>query len=165
MRLCALFQGEVSKQRSEPTPPVCSQRPDQCCRACKRLLPLRLLPHLPHVSSAAAQQEAQALPGAQELQGQLQHSGQHALKSTRGAAAGDQCLHESLLPHSIRVNKYCLHQYYLMHIRLPLHCFIPRCSLCLYPVLLPVQVLYWGRNPTRVDLTKAWTALGAMQTH
>lgn len=83
MRSHVCFQGEVSKQLSEPTPPVRGPRPDQLGGA-RGLLPL-LLPHLDGLLSATAQQEAPTLPGAEELQGQLQHSGQHPLT---GAGAG-----------------------------------------------------------------------------
>lgn len=79
--LLLLFQCEVSQrqQHSGPVPPVCSKRPHQYHGACKLLL----LPdpnHAPHLCFAAAQQAAQKLPGAEELQRQLQHSGQFVLK-------------------------------------------------------------------------------------
>lgn len=80
--LPSLFQRQVSQQQqhSEPEPPVCSQRPDQHHGACKLLL-LPHPDHLPHIFNAAEQQAAQTLPGAQELQRQLQHSGQLLLKN------------------------------------------------------------------------------------
>uniref|UniRef100_A0AAQ4R8E4 Uncharacterized protein n=1 Tax=Gasterosteus aculeatus aculeatus TaxID=481459 RepID=A0AAQ4R8E4_GASAC len=74
-------EGQVSERRqhSDPAAPVRSQRPNQPHRARQPLI----LPdpdHLPHIVNAAAQQAAQELPGAEELQRQLQHSGQFVLR-------------------------------------------------------------------------------------
>lgn len=98
MRSRVCFQGEVSKQLSEPTPPVRGPGPDQHGGA-RGHLPA-LLPQIDGLVSATAQQEAPTLPGAEELQGQLQHSGQHSLR-------GCSCEHSAYTNHcclSVRVN-------------------------------------------------------------
>ncbi|XP_056142483.1 protein C1orf43 homolog isoform X2 [Lampris incognitus] len=78
--LTELASCEDSHQQhhAEPASPVRSQRLDWRPGA----FALPLLPHPNHAAysrSAAAQQAGEALPGAQELQGQLQHTGELVL--------------------------------------------------------------------------------------
>lgn len=78
--LLRCFQRQVlQRQLVQPAPPVRGQRPEQQLGAHQLLL----LPHsgqLPRLSRAAAEQAAQTPPGAEELQRQLQHSGQFFLR-------------------------------------------------------------------------------------
>lgn len=69
----------LQRQLVQPAPPIRGQRPEQQLGAHQLLL----LPHsgqLPCLSGAAAEQAAQTPPGAEELQRQLQHSGQLFLR-------------------------------------------------------------------------------------
>lgn len=147
--LLVLFQSEVSEQQHfKSAPSVCSQRPDRHHRTCKHLLSLSDPTHLPLIYNAAAQQEVQTLPGAEELQRQLQHSRQYTLKmspSNRRSRTRQRCQWlRSLKSQSEKTktlpsysNMYCL-VYTVVHIRLLLQCPLPKCSLC---ILLHVCII------------------------
>uniref|UniRef100_A0A674DDK6 Chromosome 1 open reading frame 43 n=1 Tax=Salmo trutta TaxID=8032 RepID=A0A674DDK6_SALTR len=66
----------LQHHQSGPASPVCSQGPD---RLPSPQHPLHHPSYLPALHQPA-QQEAKALPGAQELQGQLQHTGEHPVR-------------------------------------------------------------------------------------
>lgn len=66
----------LQHHQSGPASPVSSQGPDGL------LSPQDPLHHTGHLTALQqpAEQEAKALPGAQELQGQLQHTGEHPVR-------------------------------------------------------------------------------------
>lgn len=88
------LQGKDPLQLHQPEPaaPVSRQGPDQLPRP---VLGLHHPGHLPALLGPT-QQEAQALPGAQELQGQLQHTGKHPLTITGRLMGRDMQTGESL---------------------------------------------------------------------